>query len=203
MAEMLESVGAGITALIGTMTTKREGEAMVPLAWLILGVILLAVELRHLAFYALFAAAGCFAAALTAVFVPGAIPLQVVVAAGVAALGIVAIRPMMSRRFHVHPNTGPLGKGVAGTLVGEEVLTLDEVGDIHHVGHVRLAGERWLASSGSGATIPEGTKVLVTAVEGTTLVVWPVDTPHELPRHDPGPDDGPEPASDWTQKEQP
>jgi len=176
---------------------------MVPLAWLVLGVILLAVELRHLAFYALFAAAGCFAAALTALFVPSAIPLQVVVAAAVAALGIVAIRPMMSRRFHVHPNAGPLGRGVAGTLVGEEVLTLDVVGDVHHVGHVRLAGERWLAASGSGASIPAGTKVLVTAVEGTTLVVWPVDAPDELPRPDPGPDSGPDPASDRTQKEQP
>jgi len=173
---------------------------VVPLAWLVLGVILLAVELRHLAFFALFAAVGCFAAALTALFLPGAIPLQVVVAAGVATLGILAIRPMMSRRFHVHPNTGPLGKGVAGTLVGEEVLTLDEVGDVHRIGHVRLAGERWLATSGSGAAIPAGTKVLVTAVEGTTLVVWPVDAPGiELPP----PDASTDPAPDRTQKEQP
>ena len=36
---------------------------MVVLVWLILGVVLLAVELRHLAFYALFGAAGAFAAA--------------------------------------------------------------------------------------------------------------------------------------------
>ncbi len=145
------------------------------LAWLVLGVVLLAIELRHLAFFALFAAAGCFAASITALVVPEAIPLQVVVAVAVAALGILAVRPMMSRRFHVRTHAGPLGRGVAGTLVGEEVLTLDQVGDIHRVGHVRLAGERWLATSGSGLPIPGGTKVLVTAVEGTTLVVWPVD----------------------------
>lgn len=169
---------------------------MIALAWLVLGVILLAVELHHLAFYSLFAAVGCFAAALTAVFVPDAIPVQLLVAVGVAVLGIVAIRPMMSRRFHVRSGTGALGRGVAGTLVGEEVLTLDEVGDIHRVGHVRLAGERWLATSGSGDTIPRGTKVLVTAVEGTTLVVWPVDNP---PKSLPDPDDTP----DRAQKEQP
>jgi inner membrane protein len=169
---------------------------LIPLAWLVLGVVLLAVELHHLAFYSLFAAAGCFAAALTAVFVPDAIPLQVLVAAAVAGLGILAIRPMMSRRFHVRSGTGALGKGVAGTLVGEEVLTLDEVGDIHRVGHVRLAGERWLATSGSGQPIPTGTKVLVTAVEGTTLVVWPVESPAiDLPQ--------PENAPDRAQKEQP
>jgi membrane protein implicated in regulation of membrane protease activity len=147
------------------------------LVWLILGVVLLAVELHHLAFFALFAAIGCFAATLTALIAPSAIPIQVAVAVGVAGLGILAVRPMMSRRFHERTHAGALGRGVAGTLVGEEVLTLDQVGDIHRVGHVRLAGERWLATSGSGATIPTGTKVLVTAVEGTTLVVWPVDDP--------------------------
>ena len=34
------------------------------IAWVALGVLLLAVELRHLAFFALFGAAGAFAAAL-------------------------------------------------------------------------------------------------------------------------------------------
>jgi len=151
-------------------------------AWLVLGVILLAFEMRHFAFYALFGAAGCLAACVTALFVP-IIPVQVAVAVVVAGIGIVAVRPMMSERFNAHEDHGRLGRGVAGTLVGEEVLTLDPVGDAHAPGHVRLAGERWLATSGSGTPIPEGAKVLVTAVEGTTLVVWPVDgviTP-ELP----------------------
>ncbi len=143
-------------------------------AWLVLGVILLAFEMRHLAFYALFAAIGCFAACVTALFVP-IIPVQVGVAIVVAGLGIATVRPMMSKRFNPHEDHGPLGRGVAGTLVGEEVLTLDAVGDTHAPGHVRLAGERWLATSGSGSSIPEGARVLVTAVQGTTLVVWPVD----------------------------
>ncbi len=143
-------------------------------AWLVLAVVLLAFEMRHFAFYALFGAAGCFAACVTALFVP-IIPVQVAVAVVVAANGIVAVRPMMSRRFNPHEDHGPLGRGVAGTLVGEEVMTLDSVGDAHAPGHVRLAGERWLATSGSGSPIPEGARVLVTAVQGTTLVVWPVD----------------------------
>jgi membrane-bound ClpP family serine protease len=65
------------------------------------------------------------------------------------------------------------GRGVHGTLVGEAVITLDQVGDETHPGHVRLAGERWLAISGSAMPIPPGTKVLVTEVRGTTLTVWP------------------------------
>jgi membrane-bound ClpP family serine protease len=59
--------------------------------------------------------------------------------------------------------------------VGQEVRTLDVVGDVNQVGHVRLAGERWRAVSGAEVPIPPDTVVLVTAVEGTTLIVWPVD----------------------------
>ena len=143
-------------------------------AWVVLAVVLLAVEMRHLAFFALFAAAGAFAAALVALAAPEAIPLQVAVAVAVAAVGIVAVRPMVSDALH-RRHEGRLGRGVHGTLVGEEVLTLDSVGDLHTLGHVHLAGERWLAASGSGDTIPEGTRVVVTGVQGTTLIVWPSD----------------------------
>jgi membrane protein implicated in regulation of membrane protease activity len=147
---------------------------MVVLAWLILGVVLLAVEMHHLQFFALFGAAGAFAAALVAAIAPSAYPAQVAVAVLVAAVGMIAVRPFVSDALH-RRYEGRLGRGVHGTLVGEEVLTLDVVGDAHHVGHVKLVGERWLAVSGSGTRIPPGTKVLVTAVEGTTLTVWPVD----------------------------
>jgi membrane-bound ClpP family serine protease len=80
----------------------------------------------------------------------------------------------MSRAF-AHRREGHVARGVHGGLVGQEALTLDEVGDSPRFGHVRLVGERWLAVSGSGAAIPADTPVLVTAVQGTTLVVWPVD----------------------------
>lgn len=167
------------------------------LVWLVLGVLLVLFETRHMALYALFVAAGAFAAALVAVLFPELIALQVATAAVVSVLGIWAVRPRMSAALH-HRHEGRLGRGVHGTLVGEEVLTLDIVGDVHHVGHVRLAGERWLAVSGSGVLIPEGAKVLVTAVEGTTLTVWPIDGTTYLPAVDDGSDttaqrpDGPE-----------
>jgi len=159
---------------------------MVVLAWLILGVVLLAVEMHHLAFYALFGAAGAFAAAIVAAFAPSAYPAQVAVAVAVAVIGSVAVRPMVSEAMH-RRRGGHVGRGMHGTLVGEEVITLDAVGDSLHGGHVRLVGERWLAVSGSGSPIPAGTRVLVTAVQGTTLTVWPVDgitpiaEPPELP----------------------
>ena len=145
--------------------------------WLVLGVVLLLVELRHLAFYALFAAVGSLVAAGVALIAPSTVPLQVGVAVVVAAAGVVAVRPAMSRAFPRHVG-GHVARGVHGGIVGQEALTLDDVGPPHRRGHVRLTGERWLAISGEGGTIPADTRVVVTAVEGTTLIVLPIDGPH-------------------------
>jgi membrane protein implicated in regulation of membrane protease activity len=139
----------------------------VVLLWVVLVVALLLFELHHLAFYSLFFAIGAFAAGIVAVVAPNAIGLQALVAVAVSIAGVILVRPYVSNVFHRH-------KGVHGGLVGQEAVTLDEVGDVHQVGHVRLAGERWLAVT-SGPKIEAGRSVFVTAVRGTTLEVWPVD----------------------------
>jgi membrane protein implicated in regulation of membrane protease activity len=149
------------------------------IVWIAVGVVLIAVELHHMAFYALFAALGCFAAAAVSSVAPGAVGAQVATAVFVAAAGIVLVRGRVSAAV-AHRYEGEHVPGVHGGLIGQEVLTLDLVGGLDQVGHVRLAGERWRAVSGSDAPIPAGTKVLVTAVRGTTLTVWPVDG-HLLP----------------------
>jgi membrane protein implicated in regulation of membrane protease activity len=144
------------------------------IAWLVLGVALLLFELHHWAFYALFGAIGALAATAVALAAPDAIALQTAVAVGLSAVGVVGVRPYVSRIVHAHRG-GLVARGVHGGLIGQQVVTLDAVGDAHHVGHVRLAGERWLAVSGNGEMLAAQTSVLVTAVEGTTLVVWPVE----------------------------
>jgi membrane protein implicated in regulation of membrane protease activity len=143
------------------------------IAWVVLGVGLLLFEMHHMAFYALFGAIGALAAAVVAAFLPDAILLQGLVAVVLTVLGVVLARPHMGRVFHKQRG-GHVTRGVHGGLIGQEAVTLDEVGDEHSIGHVRLAGERWLAISG-GNNIPQGTPVLVTALRGTTLIVWPVD----------------------------
>jgi len=148
----------------------------VTLAWIAVGVVLIAVELHHLAFYALFAAVGCFAGAAVAFLFPDAVAVQVATAVVVAGLGILLVRGRVSAAFAHHYEV-ERARGVHGGLVGQEVLTLDLVGGLDRVGHVRLAGERWRAISGDDAPIPPGTRVLVTAVQGTTLIVWPVGDP--------------------------
>lgn len=142
--------------------------------WVVVGALLFLFELRHLAFYALFGAIGCAAAAITAAVAPSAVALQAAVAVVIAGIGVVAVRPYVSRVFEGR-HTGHIARGVHGGIVGQDAVTVDEVGDVRTVGHVRLLGERWLAVSGSGLPIAPHTKVVVTGVQGTTLTVWPVD----------------------------
>jgi len=154
-------------------------------AWVLVGVVLLLVEMHNLAFFAVFVAVGAFAAAGVSLVAPEALAAQVIVAAAVGLAGAVAVRPWVSRAFDAR-RSGHVVRGVHGGLVGTEGVTLDDVGDAHHLGHVRLTGERWLAVTGGGEPIGPGVTVVVTAVRGTTLVVWPVGPPEDASPATPG-----------------
>jgi membrane protein implicated in regulation of membrane protease activity len=148
------------------------------LIWVLIGVVLLAVEMHHLAFFAMFGAVGALAAAVTAAFAPTAIPLQILVAVIVAAVGLVLVRPHMSRAF-ARRGPGLVIGGVHGGLVGAKGITTDEVGPSPG-GHVRLLGENWLATTATfSPPIPPATHVIVTAVVGTTLTVTPAYEEYE------------------------
>ncbi len=111
------------------------------IAWIVICVVLLAVELHHLAFFAMFGAAGAGAgaAALVAFAAPDLIPVQIAVATVVGTIGVVAVRPHMSKAI-AHDGPRPGIAGVHGGLVGSNGATTDEVGP-HNNGHLRLLGE--------------------------------------------------------------
>lgn len=148
------------------------------IVWVLIAVALLGFELHHLAFFALFGSVGALAAGLVAAIAPEALLVQLAVGILVSGLGVVLARPRMSRAF---AKVGPgvrIG-GVHGGLVLARGITLDEVGD-GPAGHVKLLGERWLATSADGTTIPAQTPVIVTQVIGTTLTVRAADRTWEL-----------------------
>jgi membrane protein implicated in regulation of membrane protease activity len=149
------------------------------IVWIVICVVLVAVELHHLAFFAMFGAVGAAAAAVVALAAPSLVPLQIVVAVVVAAVGLLAFRPYVSRAF-AHRGPGVSIGGVHGGLITARGVTLDEVGT-DAVGHVRLLGEKWLAVASYGDPIPPATPVIVTNVVGTTLTVRPVEESLELP----------------------
>src|SRR4249920_498558 len=145
--------------------------------WFVAALALLVLELASTTFFSIFLATGAFAAGLLAFFVPDSpIWVQAVVAIAIAMLGVVVGRPFLRQRLR-RQGEPPLTPGVHGGFVGQRALGLDEIGDELHPGHVRLAGETWLAFSADHQPIPSGAAVIVTAVRGTTLVVRPAGAP--------------------------
>ena len=148
------------------------------LLWVLVAALFIGLEVLSGAFFAIFLGFGCLGAAVIAVL--GLDPwIQIVVFAGVSVLGTVVLRPAMVRRFQ--RNSEPITPPGAAGLVGQQAVTVDEVGDEHHSGHAMLGGEKWLAFTDRAGTIAPNTPVTVTEVRGTTLVVRSVTTPAPKP----------------------
>lgn len=139
------------------------------IAWIVIAILLAAVELHHMAFFAIFGTAGAAAAAGVAFFAPHAIVVQILAAIAVATLGVILLRPFASRAF-AHGGRGVFVGGVHGGLISARGMTLDEVGT-DEPGHVRILGEKWLAVTADQSRIPPATPVIVTDVTRTTLTV--------------------------------
>jgi membrane protein implicated in regulation of membrane protease activity len=140
--------------------------------WLIAGLVLVGLEVHTQAFYSLFLALGAFAATVVALF-PTDVWLQAVVAAAVAIVGTLAVRPTLARLSAKHLGPKLTMPGASDNLVGQAALTLEPVGDENHPGHARLFNEKWLAFTTSPGGVPAHQQVTVVEVRGTTLVVAP------------------------------
>jgi len=134
--------------------------------------LLLAIEAHTTAFYALFLAGGAFAGAIVAGI---GLPewLAAIAFAAVATAGTALIRPAIKASWDRHQGPHLALPGSSEALVGQRALTVDEVGDEHHPGHAKLAGEKWLAVTEEPGGVRPDTSVMVIEVRGTTLVVMP------------------------------
>jgi membrane protein implicated in regulation of membrane protease activity len=143
------------------------------LAWLIAGLVLVGIEVHTQAFFAIFLAMGAFAATV-AVAAGLPVALSIAVFAAVALGGTVLVRPTLKRMSDRHIGPRLALPGSSDGLVGQRALTVDDIGDEHHPGHARLAGERWLAITDEPGGVQADTQVMVIDVRGTTLVVVPM-----------------------------
>ncbi len=141
--------------------------------WAVVGLALLVAEIASSTFFAVFLAVGAFAAGLLAFVLPDSTaPIQAAVGVIVSGIGVVVVRPSLSRRL-LRREPGAIGPGVHGGFVGQRALAMDDIGDELHPGHVRLVGEVWLAVTNAPEPIAADASVVITAVRGTTLVVRP------------------------------
>ena len=81
---------------------------------------------------------------------------------------------VVSRRFaNRFSDEQPAGVG-ANRFIGAQGVVLQSIDNLENTGRVRIAREEWRADSESGRRIEEGKQVVVTRIEGTHLVVKPI-----------------------------
>lgn len=138
------------------------------IGWLVLILLFLVIEMLTLDFTFLMISIGGLAG-LGTDLIGGPLWLQVVVAAVVAAILILALRPPLLRRLRrgEDPTLSNLDRLIE--LPGTVVATVTGLG-----GQVKLAnGDLWTARAPEGTTLTPGTSVRVTRIDGATAVVRP------------------------------
>ena len=138
-----------------------EGHAW--LVWLGVALVLVAVEAATVDFMFLMLAGGALGGSIAAAL-GASFAWQAVVAAVVALVLLVTVRPWLKRRFTVaqHHAMG------AEAHLGRTAYVLDRVTGSN--GRVKLAGETWSART-AGESIEPGEEVIVDSIEGATAVV--------------------------------
>ncbi|QKD79613.1 NfeD family protein [Actinomyces marmotae] len=100
--------------------------------------------------------------------------LQVIGAAGVASLLLLAVRPALKRRMSA---SAPRMRTNADAIVGSSGRALTAVDALG--GRVRLGGAEWSArlaeGHGPGARLEPGAAITVISIDGATAVVAPAD----------------------------
>ena len=115
-------------------------------------------------------AIGAFVAAVLA-FAGVSVPVEFAAFLAVSIATLLALRPL-SRRL----DREALDHGVGSRrLLGRPATVVQEIPAGGDVGMVRVDREQWRAQSVDGAPIPEGTPVRVADVQGTRVIVVPLD----------------------------
>ena len=134
--------------------------------WLVAGVLLAIAELFTLDFVLIMLAAGALGAAATALVLP--LPFQLLVFAGVSALGLVAVRPAIRHRLHQGSERIAVGNDA---VEGAEATVIEQVREGQ--GMVKIGGELWQARPYDATqVIDPGQRVRVVEVKGATALVW-------------------------------
>lgn len=137
------------------------------LLWMIAGLALLIIEVMVGTFFLMWIGAGALVTALAALLFPQAW-VQWLVFAIVTSLLLAVSRPL-ARSIR---SQATVPSNVDG-LVGQQAVVLQTIDSHANTGRIRIRSEEWRARSDS--VVAEGDYVVVTGIEGTTLLVKPVE----------------------------
>ena len=137
--------------------------------WMILAAICIVAEIFTAGFFILWFGVGALAAGLLSLLGLGAgwQWAAFVVVSGV----LFAVSRRFAERF---TKKQPPGIG-ADRFIGKQGLVLEKIDNRENTGRVRIDKEEWRADSETGEDIPKGERVEVTRVDGTHMVVKPLE----------------------------
>lgn len=136
------------------------------ISWMILLVVLVAVEISTMGLTTIWFAAGALAATIAAAC---SAPLWVQIALFliVSVLMLVYTRPVAMKYF----NRDRTKTNVEG-LIGKKGIVTEQISNLEESGKVTLEGMEWTARTASeDDRIPEGSVVVVQAIRGVKLIV--------------------------------
>ena len=135
-------------------------------AWLVILVILIVIELITMGLTTIWFAGGALAAAL--ISIPGTpLALQILIFLIVSGLLLYFTRPVAVKYF----NRDRIRTNVE-SMIGRQAIVISEINNLEGIGQVNTGGMEWSArSSYHNVVLPAGTVVTVLGVDGVKLIV--------------------------------
>ncbi|GGD40476.1 NfeD family protein [Croceicoccus pelagius] len=139
--------------------------------WLILGLVLAAVEMIAPGYFLIWMAAAAFMTGLVTAVVDVELPIQILSFVVFSAFSVFAARRWFD--YAGISTTDPLMNDKGARLVGTRVVVTQAIDGGE--GRVRLGDSEWLAR---GVDADVGTRLVVTGHDGAVLLVGPVPATH-------------------------
>ncbi|HWS52441.1 MAG TPA: NfeD family protein [Microbacterium sp.] len=140
------------------------------IGWIVLIAVFLVIEMLTLDFTFLMLSFGS-AVGLVSDIVGVPVWVQVIIAAAAAAIFILLLRPPLLKRLR--RGEDPTKSNVEA-LTGLRGVALDDITQIS--GQAKLSnGDTWTARTATAVPIPRGSTIAITAINGATAIVRPVN----------------------------
>lgn len=136
------------------------------LAWLLLGLVCLILEMTNGDFYIMCLAIGSLSASIASAFTDSLV-VQVIIFVIFSLLSIFLVRPIAVRYLH---NGADNRRSNVDALIGREGKVTDRI-EAGGYGRVKIDGDSWKAKSVDGLDIMEGVDVRILRLESIIAIV--------------------------------
>ncbi len=130
--------------------------------WIILGIILVIAEMLTTSIFLIFIALGCFAAALTDLWMPNSLAIEMGVCGLVSVLGAVFLRKPLQQKL--------LKDLSLKADVGKEIKVDNPIG-AHQTTRVSYQGTTWEATNLDDSELKLGDRARIVGIDGNTLLI--------------------------------